>query len=78
MCRTLSPSLPARCYRFGLARRFPRRITRWAMCFLATLDRPLVVDGFIIAERGSRLEGRVVEAQPAGRGNTTSRSGSSW
>jgi len=43
--------------------------------FLATLDRPLVVDGFIIAERGSRLEGRVVEAQPAGRGSTTSRLG---
>ena len=41
--------------------------------FLATLDRPLVVDGFIIAERGSRLEGRVVEAQPAGRANATSR-----
>jgi hypothetical protein len=30
--------------------------------FLATLDQPLVVDGFVIAERGSRLEGRVVEA----------------
>jgi hypothetical protein len=43
--------------------------------FLATLDRPLVADGFIIAERGSRLEGRVVEAQAAGRGNTTSRLG---
>jgi outer membrane biosynthesis protein TonB len=43
--------------------------------FLATLDRPLVVEGFIIAERGSRVEGRVVEAQPAGRGNTTSRLG---
>jgi hypothetical protein len=43
--------------------------------FLATLDRPLVVDGFIIAERGSRLEGRVVEAQPAGRASTTSRLG---
>ncbi len=43
--------------------------------FLATLDRQLVVEGFIIAERGSRLEGRVVEAQPAGHGNTTSRLG---
>ena len=32
--------------------------------FLATLDRPLVVDGFIIAEKGSRLEGRVVDAEP--------------
>jgi hypothetical protein len=41
--------------------------------FLATLDRPLVVDGWIIAEKGSRLEGRVVEAQPAGRANNTSR-----
>ena len=30
--------------------------------FLATLDQPLVIDGFVIAERGSRLEGRVVEA----------------
>jgi len=31
--------------------------------FLATLDQPLVVDGWVIAERGSRLEGRVVEAE---------------
>jgi hypothetical protein len=30
--------------------------------FMATLDRPLVIDGFIIAERGSRVEGRVVDA----------------
>lgn len=30
--------------------------------FLATLSQPLVIDGFIIAERGARLEGRVVEA----------------
>jgi hypothetical protein len=35
--------------------------------FLTTLDRALVIDGFIIAERGSRVEGRVVEAEPAGR-----------
>ncbi len=40
--------------------------------FLATLDQPLVVDGFIIAERGSRLEGRVVEAEPSGRAKGTS------
>ncbi|HLK18311.1 MAG TPA: hypothetical protein VKT81_05110 [Bryobacteraceae bacterium] len=40
--------------------------------FLATLDRPLVIDGFIIAEKGSRLEGRVSEAQNAGRGSTAS------
>lgn len=30
--------------------------------FLATLDRQLVVDGWIIADRGSRLEGRVVQS----------------
>jgi hypothetical protein len=35
--------------------------------FTATLDRPLVVDGLVIAERGARAEGRVVEAQLAGR-----------
>jgi hypothetical protein len=35
--------------------------------FTATLDRPLVVDGLVIAERGARVEGRVVEAQQAGR-----------
>jgi hypothetical protein len=35
--------------------------------FLATLDRPLVIDDFIIAERGARVEGRVVDAEPAGR-----------
>ena len=27
--------------------------------FLATLDKELVVDGFVIAERGARVEGRV-------------------
>jgi hypothetical protein len=35
--------------------------------FTATLDQPLVVDGFVIAERGSRVQGRIVEAQKAGR-----------
>lgn len=35
--------------------------------FLATLDQQLVLDGFIIADRGSRVEGRVVEVDPAGR-----------
>jgi hypothetical protein len=35
--------------------------------FLATLDQPLVIDGFVIAERGARLEGRVVESDPGGR-----------
>ena len=35
--------------------------------FTATLDKPLVVDGFIIAERGARVEGRVVSTDPGGR-----------
>lgn len=35
--------------------------------FTATLDQPLVVDGFVIAERGAKLEGRVVESRRAGR-----------
>jgi hypothetical protein len=35
--------------------------------FLATLEQPLVIDGFIIAERGARVEGQVVEAQQPGR-----------
>jgi hypothetical protein len=43
--------------------------------FLATLDRPLVVDGFVIAERGARAEGRVVEAQHPGRANGQSHLG---
>ncbi len=40
--------------------------------FLATLTQQLVIDGFIIAERGARMEGRVVEATQAGRGKGTS------
>jgi hypothetical protein len=40
--------------------------------FLATLTQPLVIDGFIIAERGARLEGRVVDAAAAGRGRGAS------
>jgi hypothetical protein len=35
--------------------------------FFATLDKPLVIDGFVIAERGARAEGRVVDIQQAGR-----------
>jgi len=35
--------------------------------FTATLEQPLVVDGFVIAERGSRVEGRVIESDKAGR-----------
>ena len=43
--------------------------------FLATLEQPLVIDGFIIAERGSRAEGRIVEALHPGRGPGSSRLG---
>jgi hypothetical protein len=35
--------------------------------FLATLDKELVVDGFVIAERGARVEGRVVASDPGGK-----------
>jgi hypothetical protein len=43
--------------------------------FVATLERPLVIDGFVIAERGSRVEGRVVETQHPGRVNGPSNLG---
>ncbi len=35
--------------------------------FTGTLDQELVADGFIIAERGARVEGRVVTSDRAGR-----------
>ncbi len=35
--------------------------------FLATLEEPLVIDGFLIAARGARAEGHIVEAVPAGK-----------
>lgn len=35
--------------------------------FLATLTGPLVIDGWVIAERGARVEGRVVDTTQAGR-----------
>jgi len=35
--------------------------------FTATLERPLSVDGWVIAERGARLEGKIVQSQRAGR-----------
>ncbi|MBV9771317.1 MAG: hypothetical protein JOZ32_17230 [Bryobacterales bacterium] len=40
--------------------------------FLATLTQPLVIDGFIIAERGARVEGRVIDASQAGRADGAS------
>ena len=41
--------------------------------FAATLVRPVVVDGVVVAERGQALGGRVVEAQKAGRVQGVSR-----
>ena len=35
--------------------------------FTANLDQPLVVDGLVIAERGARLEGRVVGSDKGGK-----------
>jgi hypothetical protein len=35
--------------------------------FTATLDKELVADGFVIAERGARVEGRVVSVDKGGR-----------
>jgi len=35
--------------------------------FIATLDSPLVADGFVIAERGSRVEGQVVSVDKGTR-----------
>jgi hypothetical protein len=35
--------------------------------FNGTLDAPLVVDGLVLAERGARVEGKIVESQQAGR-----------
>ena len=35
--------------------------------FTATLDKELVADGFVIAERGARVEGRVISSDRGGR-----------
>ena len=35
--------------------------------FTATLDKELVADGFVIAERGARVEGRVVASDQGGK-----------
>jgi hypothetical protein len=35
--------------------------------FTASLDKPLIVDGFVIADRGARVLGRITQAEKAGR-----------
>jgi len=41
--------------------------------FMATLDQPLVIDGFVIADRGARVEGEVVDSVAPGRGKNSTR-----
>jgi hypothetical protein len=41
--------------------------------FYATLDQPLVAGGFVIAEKGARVEGRIVEVDKAGHMTGASR-----
>ncbi len=43
--------------------------------FTATLDQPIVVDGFVVAQRGQTVYGRVTQAQKAGRVEGTSKLG---
>lgn len=43
--------------------------------FSATLVKPIVVNGIVVADRGQTIEGRVSEAQKAGRVSGTSRLG---
>ncbi|MEO8660627.1 MAG: hypothetical protein ABI693_19310 [Bryobacteraceae bacterium] len=43
--------------------------------FEATLDRPVIVDGLVVARRGQMVEGRVSEAVKAGRAKGTSHLG---
>jgi hypothetical protein len=35
--------------------------------FTAVLDQPLVVDGFVLAERGARAQGKIVELERSGK-----------
>jgi len=41
--------------------------------FFATLDQPLAADGFVIAERGARVEGKIVDVVHGARGGTPGR-----
>ena len=43
--------------------------------FSATLVKPVVVDGFVVADRGQTLAGRVAEVHKAGHGERTSHLG---
>ena len=41
--------------------------------FFCTLDQPLVAGGFVIAEKGARVEGKIIEVDKAKGFNGTSR-----
>ena len=41
--------------------------------FFASLEAPLVADGFVLAEKGARVEGKIIEVDKAGRMSGTSR-----
>jgi hypothetical protein len=41
--------------------------------FFATLDQPLAADGFVIAEQGARVEGKIVDVVRGARGGTPAR-----
>ena len=43
--------------------------------FTATLVKPIVVDGFVVADRGQTIAGRVAEVKKAGHGERTSHLG---
>ena len=43
--------------------------------FSATLDQPLIVNGWVVARRGQTVQGRIVLAQKAGHGNSESKLG---
>ena len=40
--------------------------------FSGTLEKPLIADGFVIAERGARVRGEVVESKSAAHGQGSS------
>ncbi len=61
----------------------PVRIQQWLSSdqnhagetFAATLDQPLIVNGWVVARRGQSVVGRIVLAQKSGHGNSESKLG---
>ncbi len=67
---TLQPGLPVS---VRLKQALTTRHSAGGDTFEAVLADPLVADGFVIAERGARVTGRVVNASSAGRVSDVSR-----